>query len=85
MKTLIPCATLYSVEFPDGCDLADCLSKAPFTEPSALDMATSGFVAVPGTDEFVFNLPGVAQNLAALFGFGDGGQDDSDGTPVEGE
>ena len=63
-KNLIPCATLYNVEFTKETDLADCLSKAPFVEPGSLEQCTTGFVPVPGTDEYVLTLPGVARVFA---------------------
>lgn len=66
-KTLINSATLYSVEFPEGCALADCLSQpgeAKFHEPFAVEWSSTGFVPVPGTEEFVLTLPGVARVFA---------------------
>ena len=59
-KTLIPCASTYSIEFADGCDLADLLSKSPFVEPGTLEHYTTGFIPVQG-DEYVLTLPGVAR------------------------
>lgn len=63
-KTLIPCASIYNVEFADSCNLAELLSKAQFVEPATLDQSSTGFVPVPGTDEYVMNLPGVARVFA---------------------